>query len=97
MQIPVMLVAACWTAAVGVGVSQAQTAPPPPATTTAPPPAATPPPSALSPSAPASNAAVGTLRRQNRRENLQEQNQRNDAEDALRSRAQTAPRRTAPR
>jgi hypothetical protein len=96
MQDSFVFVVACWMAAAGAGVSLAQT--PAPGAMAAPPSAATPPPSALSPSAPASNAAVGTLRRQNRRQHLQEQKQRNDAEDALRSRAYTAPRaRATPR
>jgi hypothetical protein len=96
MQALVIFAVACWMAIMGTGTSLAQT--PQPGVTTAPPPASTPPPSALSPAAPSSNAAIGTLRRQNRRQYLHEQKQRNDAQDVLRNRAYTAPRaRTAPR
>jgi hypothetical protein len=96
MRALIIFAMACWVAVVGIDASLAQT--PQPGVTTAPPPAAAPPPSALNPAAPSSNAAIGTLRRQNRRQYLHEQKQRNDAQDALRNRAYTAPRaRTTPR
>jgi hypothetical protein len=100
MQIRFIVALVGLQAVVGIGVPRAQTLPPP--TTAAPPAAPATPPPAYSPAAPASNAAVGTLRRQNRRQYLNEQQQRNEAEDALRSRARTAPvarpgTRTAPR
>ena len=83
MQIRFAAAVACLTTAVGVGASQAQAPAPAPVPAPAPP--------AYSPSAPASNAAVGTVRRQDRRQFMYEQQQRNEAEDALRSRAQAPP------
>jgi hypothetical protein len=88
MRIGFAVVAFCVTTTMGAGVSSAQTYPPP--APAAPPPAAAPAP-AYAPAAPASNAAVGTLRRQDRRQYMHEQNQRNEAEDALQNRARTNP------
>jgi hypothetical protein len=96
MQTSIIRMTAGMAAALGIGMAEAQTyapaSPGPPAAV-----APAPPPSAYSPSAPASNAAVGTVRRQDRRQFMYEQKQRNDAEDAVRSRAQTAPARRTQR
>ena len=88
MRIGFAVFALCVTATMGAGVSSAQTYPAP--APVAPPPAAAPAP-AYAPAAPASNAAVGSVRRQDRRQYMHEQKQRNEAEDALQNRARTTP------
>jgi hypothetical protein len=97
MRIRLVLMLLCSATMAGIEASQAQAPTPAPTATPIAPPATAPPPASSSP-APARNPAVGSLRRQNRRQFVYEQKQREDAEDAVRSRAQTAPRpRAVPR
>jgi hypothetical protein len=88
MRIRFAVVVFCVTTTMGAGVSSAQTYPS--QAPSAPPPAAAPAP-AYTPAAPASNAAVGSVRRQDRRQYVHEQKQRNEAEEALQNRARTTP------